>query len=88
MKKSGLTSELFEVTLISIFSAISFIPDSKLIPFGRAADNICPDPNDVEFFALCLAKKLPLWSNDKELKKQSAVKVLNTQEVMELVKLT
>ena len=32
--------------------------------------------------ALSIAKNIPLWSNDKELKEQSLVKVLSTEEIV------
>ena len=37
------------------------------------------------YFALALKLNCGLWSNDKELKKQSKVKILNTNEVYEAV---
>jgi predicted nucleic acid-binding protein len=45
-----------------------------------------PDKKDVEYLALALKEKVPLWSNDKELKKQSYVMVLSTREILELIR--
>ncbi len=46
----------------------------------------CPDPADAPYLALASHLGLPLWSNDKRLKKQDRVVVLNTQEVLERLK--
>ncbi len=42
---------------------------------------ISPDPKDAPYLALCLHRKCPLWSNDKQLKKQEFVQVFNTEEL-------
>ncbi|MFO7991901.1 MAG: PIN domain-containing protein [Thermoplasmata archaeon] len=49
------------------------------------AEEICPDPNDIPYFAVSLYIECPLWSNDKNLKDQDKVKVLNTEELVEIV---
>jgi len=84
-KKSGLTQEQFEIFLIVVSSRINLITDEELADFIEKADEICPDPNDTAFFALSMAKGIPLWSNDKELKKQNVVKVINTEELVKMI---
>ncbi len=84
-KKSGLTKEHFEIFLIAVSSKINLIRDDELVDFIKKADEICPDPNDAAFFALSLAKGILLWSNDKELKKQNVVKVINTEELVKMI---
>ncbi len=39
---------------------------------------------DIDFFALALKIRCPIWSNDKLFKKQSKVLVFNTGEIIEL----
>ena len=39
-------------------------------------------PNDIDFLALALKLKLPVWSNDSHLKKQSKVIVYSTSELL------
>ena len=39
------------------------------------------DPDDKQYLALSLDLKMPIWSNDSHLKKQSIVKVFNTDEL-------
>ena len=41
--------------------------------------------NDADFLALAYQKKIPLWSNDALLKKQSVVTVFSTKEIIELL---
>lgn len=48
------------------------------------ARNISPDPDDTEYFAVALACKADLWSNDKKLQEQSLVKVWTTTELIAL----
>ena len=52
--------------------------------YGEAKE-ISPDPDDVPYLALALKLGCAIWSNDKELKKQSVVKVYNTQEILQLL---
>lgn len=46
---------------------------------------ISPDPNDIDYFALALKLSCPIWSEDKELKKQKMVKVISTSELISLL---
>ncbi len=41
----------------------------------------CPDPGDEEYFALYLSKNIPIWSNDKNLKKQNIIEVTSTKKL-------
>lgn len=64
---------------------IRIIVEEKYEPFLKVADSISPDPNDSVYFALALYLNIPLWSNDKELKKQKKIKVYDTEEVREML---
>ena len=48
----------------------------------RNASEICPDPKDTPFFVIAITLSAGLWSKEPGLKKQSAVKVFTTQEVI------
>ena len=65
---------------------IELIPFEEIKPFIGKAKEICPDANDVEYFALALKYNCSIWSNDKALKRQSTIKVLSTSELLELLK--
>lgn len=61
------------VQIVSLESYASFVP---------AAIKISPDEDDVDFFAVCMLKDCPLWSNDKKLKEQNTVTVLSTTDIV------
>ncbi len=46
------------------------------------AYEITPDLDDIDYFALALKLNCPIWSNDKELKKQSKVKIYSTEDLI------
>ena len=49
------------------------------------AKKICPDRDDVPYFALALKFNIPIWSNDKKLKEQNKIKVYSTQDILNLL---
>jgi len=85
ISKAKVSTEKFQALLIIYFSNITFVEDEELFDFTEEALRICPDKDDVQFFALSLAKGIPLWSNDKELKKQNIMKVINTEELSRMI---
>ena len=61
---------------------IKFIPFLEFEAFISKAEKICPDPKDIEYFALALKLDYAIWTNDKELKKQDFVKIISTSELL------
>lgn len=61
---------------------IEFVPVEEFKDFLKEAELVCPDPDDIEYFALALKLNCPIWSEDKRLKKQSKVKVFSTSELL------
>ncbi len=61
---------------------INFRKESEYSKFISEAKAISPDSNDVDFFALALKLNCPIWTEDKELKQQSKVKVFTTSELL------
>jgi len=86
IRKSKITEKEFSEIRGSLFLYITFIPESRYKKFLIEAKEFSPDKKDIDYFALCLKEKLPLWTNDSKLKRQRSVKVLNTSEVMNFVK--
>ncbi|MBU1199595.1 MAG: PIN domain-containing protein [Nanoarchaeota archaeon] len=68
--------ELFDLANIEIISSI------EIKPFLKQAEKICPDINDIHYFALALKMKCPIWSEDKKLREQSEIKIITTKELM------
>ena len=64
---------------------VKFTGEEKYSKFLSEAKRICPDPDDVDFFALALKINCPVWSEDKLLKQQSRIKVFSTKELTEFV---
>ncbi|MBT5021736.1 hypothetical protein HOK51_08530 [Candidatus Woesearchaeota archaeon] len=52
----------------------------------NSAKIICPDENDVDYFALALKLNCAIWSNDKKLKNQNSIIVYSTEELINLIK--
>ncbi|MCR4334948.1 MAG: PIN domain-containing protein [archaeon] len=82
-KKLNVTPSVIREIVTEIFSAakIKVVKKQFYINQIPAALAITPDGKDAPYLALAMELKCPLWSNDKALKKQSSVKILNTSEV-------
>ncbi len=76
-KLKELASELFESAKIEI------IPQKEYLEQIKMAHLVSPDPNDAHYFAIALKFCCPIWSQDKDLKKQTAIKVYSTKELIE-----
>lgn len=63
---------------------VILIPKKEIDSFIVKAEMISSDPKDIAYFALALKIKCPIWSNDKELKKQQAVKIYSTEELINI----
>jgi predicted nucleic acid-binding protein len=85
IEKSGMTESDFNVLVAVLLSRINIVPSEQFISLVKTAEKIAAHPEDAPFIALCLYKGVPLWSEDKMLKKQRAVSVLNTRELLEML---
>lgn len=88
LKKSRITEKELE----EVFREIVQNSDTEIIPKNEfynqiePAKKICPDIDDIHYFALALKLNCPIWSNDKKLKEQNTIKVLNTKEIIQILK--
>ncbi len=64
---------------------IQFIPKKEYSGFLKESEEISPDKNDAEFFALCLKYSCILWSNDLALKNKNKINVLSTEDIIEIM---
>ncbi len=88
LKKSKLSEKDFDELLRLILQQVSIVSSEMLKPYSKEAYGIVKeiDPDDELFIACVLAHPNSiLWSNDKGLKNQSKVKVLNTAEMKLLI---
>ncbi|MFZ2456828.1 MAG: PIN domain-containing protein [Candidatus Altiarchaeia archaeon] len=79
LKKTRISVDSFAKLREELALFVEFIPSDEYSSFWKAASFI-PDKDDIDFVALALKMGCPLWSNDKELKKQSLVEILTTDE--------
>lgn len=83
--RTGLSIEKLGKVLTFLEKEIEFVPFEEFTEFYEEADRISPDPDDVQYFALALKLKGAIWSNDKALKRQSAVEVFSTGDLLKLL---
>jgi predicted nucleic acid-binding protein len=83
-RKAGLgragLSDMLEWLCMS--AKITVVASRELKPFVPKARFVSPDPDDVQYFALALKLGCPIWSNDKRLKTQNAVRIYSSKELM------
>ncbi|MFH1211835.1 MAG: PIN domain-containing protein [Candidatus Woesearchaeota archaeon] len=84
MQKSGMKPEEFEELLQLLLKKVRVVPEKTLKTYKEqaldAVKNI--DPDDAVFIACALAyPESVVWSDDKKLKKQEKIKILNTAEI-------
>ena len=87
LEKSGLAKEDYEKTISKLLAYVEAAPTESLKAYREEALRIVGqiDINDAIFFAAALANAPAIiWSDDKKLKKQNEVAVLNTAEIIQL----
>lgn len=82
VKKTELNERDVTSLLLLLSPKIRFIDKVEFKEFLRDAEQISPDSDDVEYFALALKLNCPIWSEDGKLKEQSRVKVFSTSELV------
>ena len=85
LEKSGISLEEFGLALSIVSSRIKFVPLQEFEQSLSEASQICPDPDDTEYLALALARKIHLWSDDRRLKRQARVLVYSTRELFTIM---
>lgn len=86
LSKTNFSEQEFGLILALISSRVIFIPFTEFAHFMKKAEEISPDEDDAEYFALALKLNCAIWSNDKELKKQDLIKVYSTEELINIQK--
>ena len=83
LQKTGISLEKFKELRKDLAIFIEFIPLEEYEEFLSEAFLLIPNhPDDIDFLALALKLRLPIWSNDPHLKHQSKVKVYSTSELL------
>ena len=84
LKKSDMNPNDFELLFSILLRKVMIIPMEILSPYKKEAYEIVKniDPNDVIFIACSLAyPNSIIWSDDKKLKQQSKVWIIDTAEM-------
>ena|SRR3989338_506709 len=87
--KSGMTHKEFNELLQLILKKVVIVPSEVLLPYQKEAWDIVKDIDidDVLFVACVLAyQDSILWSDDKKLKYLAGIRVLNTKEIVGLLR--
>ncbi len=83
LRKTHRNEEEFNQFLEILKEQISIVPKKEILPFISEADKISPDPKDTIYFALAIALKSDIWSNDKRLKQgQTKITIYSTEELI------
>jgi predicted nucleic acid-binding protein len=89
LRKSKLDEQSLNYLIEIIFSKIDFVSLENKELFKDKAIEIMRnvDIDDSFFVALAMSLNCPIWSNDSHMKKQNAVKVYTTNEMMNLLRM-
>ena len=86
MSKSGFSHEEFDAFIGVLKLRVDFVPLEKFLDKLGQAKEISPHAKDIEYFAVALKFESDcVWSEEKLLKEQAKVKVLNTDELWEFL---
>ena len=80
--KLKLSDEGYAGLRVELSSHVRFIAQESYSECFEEAGIISPDPKDVDFLALAMRLKLPLWSNDSKLKAQDRIPVLSIKDLL------
>lgn len=85
LNKTERSEEEFNELIQILKKRIKTISNEETDEFTYEAEKICPDKKDIDYFALALKMKCPIWSNDKILKtKQSVIKIYSTNDLIKM----
>jgi predicted nucleic acid-binding protein len=86
LSKTHRTPEEFSNLLAVLKEKIRLVPENEFSGFMQAArDLLSGHEKDAAYMALALRFNCPIWSEEKLLKKQDKVVVLNTKELHALL---
>lgn len=84
-RKLKINGKEFKKQLEKLREVVRFVGKKEYCQFSNEAESLSPDKTDAEFFALCLKNGCFLWSNDSLLKQQNKIKVLSSEEIIEIM---
>ena len=88
LKKSEMKDKDFNLLLNILLRKVMIVPTEVLFPYRKEAYEIVKDidPDDILFIACALAYPDSfIWSDDKKLKQQSKIRIVNTSEMLNVL---
>jgi|SRR3989344_5051933 len=84
--KTERTNEEFNELMDLFERKVSLVPLEEIKPYLEEAEKLSLDPKDISYIALALKLNIPIWSNDKGLKKQNKIKIYSTTDLIHFFK--
>jgi len=85
-KYSKLNLQEIEDTIYIILTKIKVLRKESFEQCFKEAKKLVPHDKDIPFFALALKFDCPIWSNERDFKKQSKVQIFNTEDLRNFLK--
>lgn len=85
-KKTERSKEDFERFLSILKGRITIVPAEEFMPFMEQAKAVSPDPKDAPYLAVAIKLNAGIWSYDKGLRKQNAVQIFDTSDLLRLLR--
>jgi len=83
LKRFSLSDMQFSLILKILQSVVNFVNIKEYEQHLSKAQDVSPDPDDIDFFALAFKLECNMWSNDSKLNKQPYVEVFSTKDLVE-----
>lgn len=84
-KKASLSLSEATAFLIILAEKMHFYSPGDMKKEIKEVKDITDDQDDIEYLALALKLNCPLWSEDKDMKKQSRINVFTTAELLKIL---
>ena len=85
LTKAKRTKKELNELVSDLKSIIHIIPKKEFELYLEEAGTLISDEDDIPYLALALKLNIPIWSNDKKLKKQNRVNVYSTKEIKDML---
>ena len=79
------TGSSYSEALSRMKKYVIFIEEKEYRHHLKEAEDGLPDKEDAPYYALAMKLSVPIWSNDKHLKKQDKAITLTTKELIDLL---
>jgi len=86
LSKTKRTEQELNDLVGSLKDIIHIVPQKEFESFLEEAKQLTSDEDDVQYLALALKLKIPVWSNDKKLKQQDKIKIYSTEDLLRILK--